>query len=339
MKVLVTGAQKAPAIERYYVDHFRELGVTTQHYAAQNVFFDYYEKNIFNKVAFKSGFSPIYHKINKEFRELIESFRPDLIWIFKGMEIFPSSLEWARDKGIRLVNYNTDNPFLFSGKGSGNKNVVDSLGFYDLHLTYDRGIRERFRDEYGLRCELLPFGFEESEELYAKCCKMPEKEAVCFVGSSDKDRVAFLEAIAVELPLTVYGSGWDQAIRSGNITVHGPVHGEAFWTTLHQYRVQLNYMRPHNPDSHNMRSFEVPGIGGIMLAPATTDHKEYFRPDQEVFLYTDIQDCIRRARGLLSLTTEQALEIRESVRNRSIASGYSYLDRARLALKWFDTIL
>ena len=60
MKVLVVGAEKAPAIERYYVDHLNELGVKTFLYPAQNVFFDDYEKNIFRKVLFKSGISPNY---------------------------------------------------------------------------------------------------------------------------------------------------------------------------------------------------------------------------------------------------------------------------------------
>jgi len=338
MKVLVVGAGKAPAIERYYVDHLRELGVTAEHYAAQNVFFDHYEKNLLNKVAFKAGFSRIYHKINQEFKNIVEEFGPDIIWVFKGMELFPASLQWARDKKIRLANYNTDNPFLFSGSGSGNKNVADSLPLYDLHLTYDRDIRKRFAEQYGIRCELLPFGFEESETLYRKLLELPEKRSLCFVGSPDKERIEFLEAVAAEIPLTIYGPEWRDSIKSDNVTIYDSVYGEDFWKILRQYRVQLNYMRPHNLNSHNMRSFEVPGIGGIMLAPATTDHKEYFEAGQEIFLYSDVRECILKARHILDLPAEDAALIRKRVREKCITSGYSYLGRTRQVLNWFKTL-
>jgi spore maturation protein CgeB len=338
MKILVVGAAKPPAIERYFVRHLEELGEEVRHYAAQNVFFDYYNQRIWHKLAFKAGFSPIYRKINEEFREQVNAFRPQLIWVFKGMEIFASSLEWARAKGIRLVNYNTDNPFLFSGKGSGNQNVTDGLPLYDLHLTYDRDIRERIVKEYGIRCELLPFGFEENAELYEACTRQEEECSACFVGSPDKDRVAFLEQIAAEIPVTLYGA-WEGTAMKGMFTVNPAVHGTDFWKTLYRFRVQLNYMRPHNPASHNMRSFEVPGIGGIMLAPATVDHKAYFKTDEEIFLYSDPQECLAKAKYLLGMAKEQADEIRRKVRTRSLVSGYSYQARARQALDWFESIV
>jgi spore maturation protein CgeB len=338
MKVLVVGAGKPPAIERYYVNHFNEMGIETELYAAQNVFFDFYQKSMFNKLIFKLGLSSIYHRINESLRQKIEEMRPDIIWVFKGMEIYPSSLQWAKDRNIKLVNYNTDNPFVFSGKGSGNKNVTRSIGLYDLHLTYDRNIRERISKDYHLRCELLPFGFEDKEELYEECIRQEEDCRLCFVGSPDKGRVAFVEAIAGELPLVIYGPSWKKFTSHPNIVIKDAVHGNEFWKTLYRYRVQLNFMRLHNPDSHNMRSFEVPGIGGIMLAPATSDHKLYFRENEEVFLFTDMQDCIGKARYLLNLSKTEADKIRLKIRARSLGSGYSYSKRAIQVKKWFGDL-
>jgi spore maturation protein CgeB len=338
MKVLIAGAGKAPAIEQYFTRHLNEFGVETRLYAAQNMFFDYYKKTILNKIMFKAGLSNIYPKINRLFKQEVEAFRPDIIWVFKGMEIYPASLQWAKDRQIRLVNYNTDNPFLFSGKGSGNQNVTRSIGLYDLHLTYDRNIRERIQKEFRIPCELLPFGFEEREDLYQQCRLQNEECSLCFVGSPDKVRAAFMESIAAELPLVIYGPGWSRYTSHPNIRIKAAVHGDEFWKTLYRYRVQLNIMRLHNPDSHNMRSFEVPGIGGIMLAPATADHQFYFRENEEVFLYNDPRDCIDKARYLLNLSQAEADNIRRNTRARSIESGYSYSGRARQVKKWFEEL-
>jgi len=339
MKVLVTGAGKAPAIERHYTDNLNQLGVETALFAAQNIFFDYYEKNLINKILFKSGLSSIYREINKMFRERVIALSPDVIWVFKGMEIFPRTLEWARKEGVKLVNYNTDNPFFFSGKGSGNENVTRSIGLYDLHLTYDRAIRDRIVKEYGLPVELLPFSFKDDVSLYEECRRQAEDIRVCFVGSPDRDRAAFLQEIARKLPLVIYGPGWDKFISDPAIVLGKAVHGAEFWKTLYRHRVQVNFMRPHNPDSHNMRSFEVPGIGGIMLAPVTPDHRQYFSEDEEVFLYADVDECIRKARHLLNLTGEEAGIIRQRARDRSVTSGYSYLGRSRQVIQWLESIL
>jgi hypothetical protein len=273
------------------------------------------------------------------FKELVEDISPDIIWVFKGMEIFPQSLEWAKGRGIRLVNYNTDNPFIFSGKGSGNKNVTASIGLYDLHLTYDRSIRDRIVNEYHQPVELLPFSFKDDPALFERCKQQTEDVRVCFVGSPDNRRATFLEGIAKELPLVIYGPGWDKFIKDPGIILCEAVHGDSFWETLYRYRVQLNFMRPHNPNSHNMRSFEVPGIGGIMLAPSTPDHQQYFAAEEEVFLYADIQECVRKARRLLDLTAVEAGRIRQKARERSVCSGYSYLGRSRQVKKWFESIL
>jgi len=338
MKVLIAGAGKKPAIERYFADHLNELGVETRLFAAQNIFFDYYEKNILNKLWFKAGLSNIYDRINKLFRSEIETMKPDIVWVFKGMEIYPESLRWAKEKNIKLVNYNTDNPFIFSGKGSGNQNVIQSISLYDLHLTYDMSIQRRINEEYKISCMLLPFGFEDSNEIYEKCVGQQEVRSLCFVGSPDKKRAEFLEAVGSELPLAIYGPGWEKFINNPGITIHAPVHGDDFWMTLHRYRVQLNFMRPHNPDSHNMRSFEAPGIGSIMLAPATADHKRYFKEDEEIFLFSNVRECIDKARSLLDLPADKAIAIRRNAREKSIRSGYSYMGRARMVSKWFSEL-
>jgi hypothetical protein len=339
MKVLVVGAGKPPAIERYFVHHLNALGVETTLLAAQNIFFDYYEKNLWNKLLFRSGLSPIYPDINRIFREKVEALSPDIIWVFKGMELFPESLRWARDRRIKLVNYNTDNPFVFSGKGSGNANVTGSIGLYHLHLTYDPGISARLEREYRLPVRLLPFSFEDDPAVFEECSRQPEELRVCFVGSPDKGRAAFLQELGEAVPLDIYGPLWDKFIGGNKIRLFPPVHEREFWKALYRYRVQLNLMRVHNPDSHNMRSFEVTGMGGIMLAPATPDHATYFLPGEEIFLYSDVQDAIRQARGLLTLSAGEAGAIRRKVRQRSLDSGYSYLGRARQVKAWFEAML
>lgn len=329
MKLLIIGSDKVFSIENFYVKYLKEFGINVNCFTAQATFYDYYyEGNILRKLLFKIGLSPIIKKINIDFKKIVTNFQPDIIWVFKGMEITPASLQWAKKQGIPLVNYNPDNPFIFSGRGSGNKNITNSIVLYDLHFTYNLEIKKQLEDQYKTKTVLLPFGFDISDSLFETCKKEKEIIKACFLGNPDKKRATFIEELAKNgVAIDVFGNDWNKFVNHTNITTHKPVYSEDQWKTLRKYRVQINLMRIHNEDSHNMRTFEVPGIGGIQVAPYTKEHNLFFEDGKEIFLYKNLQDCIEKINYLLSLSKEQANTLRIFSRNAAVNKKHSYKDR------------
>jgi spore maturation protein CgeB len=108
---------------------------------------------------------------------------------------------------------------------------------------------------------------------------------------------------------------------------------------MRAYRIQLNLLRSQNADAHNMRTFEVPAVGGIMLAEATSDHVRYFEEGKEVFLFRDHDNLIEMARKVLAFSPEQAGKVRERARARCLTSGYSYGERSKTVLDVFKAYL
>ena len=181
------------------------------------------------------------------------------------------------------------------------------------------------------------FGFDISDDTYNACVKETEIMRTCFLGNPDKYRSLFITELAQSgIEIDVYGNSWGKFVDHKNIKVHDVVYEDEFWRTLRKYRVQLNLMRPHNPDAHNMRTFEVPGIGGIQLAPVTVDHQTYFDPGREIFLFKNNLECQVEIAALLALRTDAANNIRESARTRSLRSCYSYKDRAKEVSNYFQ---
>lgn len=333
MRLLIVGALSEYAIERHFCRYCRQEGVVTDVFAAQDQFLCYYNRSLINKLSFRTGFSPIYSQINTALRKKIAEFRPDSILVFKGMEVFPSTLKWASNLGIKLANYNPDNPFLFSGRGSGNKNVSNSIPYFDAHVTYDQTIAKKLSETGKSKVVMLPFGFELSNDEYYECKKEKEINQLCFVGNPDKQRAAFLLHLAENnIRIAVYGNHWERFVSHKKIEVQPSVYGLEFWKTLRKYRIQLNLMRPHNPTSHNMRTFEIGGVGGIQLAPDSDDHRTFFEDRKEIFLYHDLADCVKKVALLLKMSAHDAATIRENARNRSILSGYTYQDRVKQLL-------
>lgn len=332
MKLLIVGSDKIYAIENFYVNYLRKLGVSVHQFSAQSLFYDYYQQNLKHKLLFKVGLSKITHEINEQFKKEVEFFKPEVIWVFKGMELYPASLQWAKGKGIKLVNYNPDSPFIFSGAGSGNKNVTESIPLYDLFLTYNISDKIKMEKDFGIASEILPFGYNLEESTYNLACGEVEKLKLCFLGNPDKYRAEFLTGLAeMGLVMDVFGNDWKDFVNNDNISIHEPVYENDFWITLRKYRVQLNLMRPHNPASHNMRSFEAAGVGAIQLAPDTEDHRKYFKQEEEIFLYDDLESCFHQVKKILALPCDVVDQLRKKIRGRAIEDGYNYESRAAQA--------
>ena len=85
-----------------------------------------------------------------------------------------------------------------------------------------------------------------------------------------------------------------------------------------------------------MRTFEVPGIGGIMLAPDTPEHRSFFIDSDEAFFFKDFEECVNLTRKLLSFSEADAAVVRDAARARSLKSCYRYEDRTMQALRLFD---
>jgi spore maturation protein CgeB len=131
------------------------------------------------------------------------------------------------------------------------------------------------------------------------------------------------EVLNMGLSLHVYGNHWGKFLTHPLLTIHKPVLGKSFFQTLKKYRVQLNIMRVHNPDSHNMRSIEIPGCGGIMLAPRTTDHVLFFEEGKEAFFYTNTESLVSQAKEILKMDSQKINQIRIAAREK-VLSEFSY---------------
>ncbi len=340
MRLMIVGSDRIYAIENFYVKYLREQGVEVFHFPAQSIFYDYYQAGILNKLFYRAGLSGILKKINRLFLQAVENFKPDVIWVFKGMEIFPGSLEKVKEQAVKLVNFNGDSPFVFSGAGSGNSNITKSTWLYDLHFTYNESIKQEMENRFGIPTEILPFGFDIDEETFQLCCALPEVNRVCFMGNPDVFRGEFLQQLAERnVPLDLYGNDWERFVKHPGVQIFGPLYAAEGWKVLRKYRVQLNLMRPHNPESHNMRTFELGGVGAIQLAQDTPDHRSNFTAGEEIFLFTDVKDCHTKLQELLAMDAPAAKIIREKARKRSFDSGYYYQARAQHALQKIKTIL
>src|SRR5262249_29660476 len=129
---------------------------------------------------------------------------------------------------------------------------------------------------------------------------------ILFVGGADADRATFIsEFMAYGPSVAVVGGYWERypAFRQVALGAKPP---EVIRALTAAAKVNLCLVRRANRDGHVMRSFEIAGIGGCMLAEDTAEHRAIFGPEgQAVVYFRGAKEAAHRARALLRDSSER----------------------------------
>lgn len=261
----------------------------------------------------------------------VDAAKPEVLIVFKGVDYPPALLCRIAARGVKLVNYCSDHPFRFFLAGAGNDNVRDSISAYDLYATYSGPIARELAEAYpGLGVAVVPFGHAVDDDLYAELATEAEVLRGCFNANPDEERAAAIRLLTENgVAMDVYGWGWEKFVKPGPMLGIHPVERDiAMLRILRRYRFQLNMFRPHNEGSHNLRTFEVPAVGGISLAPDSPEHREFFVEGRDAFYFADPDEMLTKARALLAMPAAEADGVRAAARQRVLEIRAHFDDRA-----------
>lgn len=337
MKILISDSQHPNAVAPQYADYLgKQPKLTVTRFAHDDLYIQWTKRSLAHKLCARLTPKVVERNINTELIRLVSTTKPNVVWVFKGGQFFPNTIQSVKETGSLLVNLNGDHPWNFFQRGSGNANVTNSFHLYDVFFTYSRSIAAEVAKRYPeISTHVLPFGHRVTNSQYEQLTQIPESKRVCFIGNPDRLRAAFLDKIVASgIPIDVYGFKWSRHLqKKNNLRVFNQANGQKYYETLRKYRVQLNLFRPQNANSHNMRSFETPACGGVMLAPDSEEHRVFFNEGKEAFFFNSPENAIEQCRHILELPDDEILKIRDRARLRSVQSGYSYNDRAKTALQ------
>ena len=250
--------------------------------------------------------------------------KPEILIATGTAPLTHSALRTLRAMGTVCVNYSTDDPWNPVLRASWH---LRALPEFDVVFTTRRANIGDFADIGCREVHYLPFGYDEwlfDQRLPALDGPTPD---VLFVGGADRDREAFMtEFLRSGLRVALVGGYWERfpAMRPHAL---GWLPPEALYALTAAAKVNLCLVRRANRDGHVMRSFEIAGIGGCMLAEDTAEHREIFGPDREVVVY--FQTATEAAERAHSLLTDAAERARLSGAGRAWISrgAHTYRDR------------
>ncbi|HXB45822.1 MAG TPA: glycosyltransferase [Puia sp.] len=331
MTILVLGGFGNGAIENFYVKGFGHLPIDVETFDITKGYYEKLNKSLINKVVNKIEPAFFYTAINDQLLHFIQGKKYDVILLFKGLTIFPSTIRQLKEYTHLLCCYNPDHPFKFFSEGSGNANISESISLYDLHISYSENITKQLKEIYHIKACTIPFGFDDSPVDIPSLTQ--SQDTILFVGAYDHQRALFLKRLS-EPTLCIYGDKkWysrtylDPALRDRY--AGRSLYGDEYKSAVKESTGVLNLLRKQNilEGSHNMRTFEVPGYGGLLIANRTPEQQSFFQEDTEAVYFDSLEELKDRI-GFLKKHDRLIDKIKAAGYQRSLRSGYSYTSRS-----------
>lgn len=259
--------------------------------------------------------------------EVVRKAKPDLVLVIRGDFLgadFWQAVEDIHAKPVTLI-YDEVARMNITYEDLTGHGPVASYSAHDTAELAARGIRTaHVKDAFDAHIPFTP---------------IPSDEVV-FIGALYGQRGPYVEALhRAGVPVRAYGRQWSQhpvdRLRTWNSPRPAvPSHRDI--SRAQTYSIQAGAVAALNihdqQDGFTMRTYEIPGIGGIQLIDRD-DVSELYEPGKEVLVFHNEEELIELSRRAAT-DTSWAKKIREAGRARTLAE-HTFDHRVReLAALW-----
>jgi len=271
---------------------------------------------------------PENNRENQIIKEYIDKNVYDIVWIDKGVSIYPETLRYIKRKSSEtiIVSYSPDNMAL---RHNQSQQYLRCIPLYDYIVTNKSYILE---DMKMLGAKKVIFVNNSYEPSFHYPRKLNENDYsrlggdIGFVGAWEKERCdSILYLVDHGMKVRVFGGGHWLKYKgySSNLIIedHG-LYNEDYAKSFKAFKISLCFLRKMNYDRQTTRTVEIPACGGFMLAERTAEHLAMFTEGQEAAYFENDEELLDKCRYYLSHEDERR-KIADAGLQRCISSGYS----------------
>jgi len=304
------------------------------------------------KAARKALMPLIRYEWNQQLLDLVDNFKPDLIYLSNAGFVTRRTLERIRSSGIPIICFYHDVTWNRPGD-----RFIDKVGFFDLVSTTRAWQEPLIREAGGRAVKVVRFGYDP----LAHRPLAPEARAieryrsdVTLIATYETNRAKQLEQLVVggfHHVFRLWGGFWGKHLPPSSALlpfwqgrwVHEqeiPVIYATAKVALHWVRIEPESNDPmmRVGDQHHSRSFQIPACGGaLMLAQRTEEHLRFFEEDKEAVYFSGVDELKDKLEYWLDPAQDQARrKIVATARERCLCQDYSYRPVVCEYLEYFD---
>jgi hypothetical protein len=314
---------------------FRELGVATEGLDANRFLSS--PNRWMTRLTHFTLLTPAVFAFNRALVEAVERHAPNVLWIEKGVFVFPRTFRRLRRRpGLTMVYHNTDDWRAHDTlHGLHWRYLLRVLAEHDLLVTSNLHNVREFREE-----GLGPVRHMElaANPAVADPGEIPEDErralggAVGFIGHFEPTTDRSLSCVArAGIPVKIWGDGWTRADANGPLREamqYRQVWGDEYARAICSFDINIGIVSKWNRNHTASRTFQIPALGGFLLHERNELVTSYFREGEEAEFFGSDEELVEKCRHYLDHPDERR-RVAEAGRRRCFESGYFEVDRVR----------
>ncbi|MEW6325005.1 MAG: glycosyltransferase [Nitrospirota bacterium] len=274
-------------------------------------------------------------RLNRLLLRRSDEIRPDLLLVLGGVTIQPETLGALRRRSVTVTNWFGDYPAHFDY-------TMAVAPHYDYFFVSDSLSRDRHQAAGHRHVHWLPFGClpewangtEEKRDAVASDFIAGDSDVI-FVGSWYPEREAFLEQLARDCRLAIWGPGWERAARGPlRERIRGGALRAEQWRRLYQrtpITLNLHYGFGGPAESYgamaNTRVFEALAAGGFLVSDEKKDLAALLSAGREFIGFHDLRECSEKIRYYADHPAERRAIAGHG--QRAVLAGHTYEHRLR----------
>jgi len=292
VRVLILGEDAPGGLMPSYARGFAELGLETQTFCLARAYRE--TMPAIRTRALRRVAEPVLAgAFNDHIARQLSGVEADVVLVIKGHRLRPDTIDEIRESsGAVVVNFYPDDPF---SEERSNRLMYGSsvLAAYDACFTFARHLVPDYERAGAQAVHYLPFARDPGLHSPAQS---PGARAfdVVFVGNLDTDRVRYLDALANDYRVGVFGERTTVTVPRGSALARATFAPAAYGADLARAlacgAISLNVMRPQNARSHNMRSYESPACAAFTLSQRTPELTELFVEGEEIACFDSVEE-------------------------------------------------
>ncbi len=258
--------------------------------------------------------------------------------------LLPETVRSLRRKGIRVICFFPDNPFL--PHPMHRPETIPVAREADLCLIYSELVMSKLKEAGVPHAAFLPFAWDPEVFPYQGDQQQGSWPGVLFLGTWDRHREAILEKLAPHVPLRIFGSAYWGTRTSRSSPLRHCWQGKSLHLAdaarvIRESAVCLNILRLQHiidgvPDGLIMRHFEAPGAGGFLLSTRGRGATDLFPEGESGEYYSDSDECIEKIKRYISDETARRLIADRA--HTIVEAHHRYTDRAGQLLRMLDDL-
>lgn len=329
MRILYTG----PCRHGSVTESRRKACVALGHEVAtldQSPYIDPYNP-LLRRLQLHSLIGPGLSRYNRDLVAAARSSSPELIYVDQAAYLQPETVARLAESAP-VVHYTSEH---LGFRSYWYRLLRKSAPLFTAHVVTNP-LAIPILGSWGARAVLMTeFGYD--PDLHMRPTLSDEERSAwasdaVFVGHWEPETESKISALrSAGVRVTVWGKGWWRARTLADRARIKPISVADYPKAIFTARVALCFLSKWNRNSTAGRTFEIPAMGGLLLAERNAEHQALYVEGVEAEFFSTTEELISKTLGFMENEASRTA-IAERGRARCLSSGYSDADRMRRVL-------